>query len=211
MSVPDLSYLKELCGLRLCSVAGFCRPNTTGRWSLPCGVFALSHGAILGETRAKSVVLSVPPCRDPRRVDNGVVTGSKTTSPKASSRGRHTLQLCHQSHLLFVPGSPNSPRWMQCLGVWMYWLGPDSCVFGLAFLDEHRAVPRSRCSTDLGLLWTQYFVDTWDSQSPFLALHASGWAWSHSAPLALLSGFLFPVDRGHQSHRLVSLELLFVC
>ena len=60
MSEPDLSYLKELCGLMLCSVAGFCRLNTTGRWSLPCAVFALSHGAVLGETRTKSVVLSVP-------------------------------------------------------------------------------------------------------------------------------------------------------
>ena len=60
MSEPDISYLKELCGLMLCSVAGFCRLNTTGRWSLPCGVFALNHGAVLGETRTKSVVLSVP-------------------------------------------------------------------------------------------------------------------------------------------------------
>ena len=41
---------------------------------------------IVGETRAKSVVLSVSLCRDPRFVGTGVVTGVKMTSPKASSR-----------------------------------------------------------------------------------------------------------------------------
>ena len=66
----------------------FCRLNTTGRWSLPCGVSvsALRHGAILWETRARSVVLSVSPCRHPKRVVTGVVAGLKMTSPKASSR-----------------------------------------------------------------------------------------------------------------------------
>ena len=82
---PDL---KGLCCLLFCFLAGFCRLNITGRWSLPCGVSvsALSHGAILGETRARSVVLSVSPCRDPRRVGTRVVAGMKMTSPKVSPR-----------------------------------------------------------------------------------------------------------------------------
>ena len=72
-----------------CFLAGFCRLNTTSRGSLPCGVnvSALSHGAILGETRPRSVVLSVSPCREARRVGTGVVAGMKMTSPKVSSRG----------------------------------------------------------------------------------------------------------------------------
>ena len=126
MSEPDLSYLKGLCCLLFCFLAGFCRLNITGRWSLPCGVSisALSHGAILGETRARSVVLSVSPCRHPRRVGIGVVAGLKMTSPKASPRAfrwgllpvdptcftwhwtRHTFELCPQGHLLFVSEVP---------------------------------------------------------------------------------------------------------
>ena len=88
VSEPDLSYLKGLCGLLFCFLADLCRLNITGRGSLPCGVSvsALSHGAILGVTRARSVVLSVSPCRHPRRVGTGVVAGMKMTSPKASSR-----------------------------------------------------------------------------------------------------------------------------
>ena len=88
VSEPDLSYLKGLCGLLFCFLADLCRLNITGRWSLPCGVSvsALSHGAILGVTRARSVVLSVSPCRHPGCVGTGVVTGVKMTSPKASSR-----------------------------------------------------------------------------------------------------------------------------
>ena len=43
----------------------------------------------------------------------------------------HTLQLCPQVRLLFVPASPSSPWWikMQCLGVCMYWLGPGLCLW----------------------------------------------------------------------------------
>ena len=87
MSKPDISHPKGLCGLVFCFLAGFCRLNTTGRCSVPCSVSvsAFSHGAILGETRARSMVLSVSPCHDPVRVGNGVVTGFKMTSPKASS------------------------------------------------------------------------------------------------------------------------------
>ena len=70
-SKPDFLYLKlvkGLFGFAFCFLAGFCRVNTTG------SVSALSHGDILEETRAKSMVLSVFPCRDPRRVGNRVVT-----------------------------------------------------------------------------------------------------------------------------------------
>ena len=83
-SEPDFSYLKGLCGLMFCFLAVFCKLNTPGRWSLPCGVriFILSHGAILGEIRAKS---SCVPMWS-RHVGNGVVTGLNSTSPKASSR-----------------------------------------------------------------------------------------------------------------------------
>ena len=88
VSEPDLSYLKGLCGLLFCFLADLCRLNITGRGSLPCGVSvsALSHGAILGVTRARSVVLSVSPCRHPGCVGTGVVAGVKMTSRKASSR-----------------------------------------------------------------------------------------------------------------------------
>ena len=49
-------------------------------------VSALSHGAILGETRPGSVVLSVSPCPEATRVGAAGVDGMKMTSPKVSSR-----------------------------------------------------------------------------------------------------------------------------
>ena len=85
------------------------------------------------------------PCRDPRRVGNGVVNGLNTTSPKPGffqsiplrvvanvldlALKSPPLQLCPQVHLIFVARSQSSPWCMvRYMGVCMYWPRPNSCV-----------------------------------------------------------------------------------
>ena len=60
-----LTILERIWSFRLCSIPGFCRLKTTGRWSLPCDarVSARVHGTSFWDTSARSIVLSVSPCR----------------------------------------------------------------------------------------------------------------------------------------------------
>ena len=85
-----LPYLNGYWGFRLGPCSGFCRLNTTGRWSLPCDarISACVHGASLGDISVSWTVLSVSPvspCREPRCVGVAVDTGVKRRSLSASS------------------------------------------------------------------------------------------------------------------------------
>ena len=83
----DLYYLSGHCGFLLGSFPGFCRLKITGRWSLPWdgSVSARVHDACLGDTSAKSITLSVLPCRAPRCVGVAALSGVKRASLSASS------------------------------------------------------------------------------------------------------------------------------
>ena len=160
------------------------------------------------------------PC-DPRDVGNGVVTGLKMTSPKASSRASpwrllpcwsHVLDLALKSpHITIVsPGSSAvcSRKFVGALpGCWcMYVLTRTS--FLCLWSGFSRQIP---CSFQESLNhWQKSIVDTVFCR-PLRITIASGWPWSHLVQVAFLCAFLFPVGREYHSHRQDSLGLLLVC
>ena len=85
--LADLPYWNGYWSFRLCSIPGFCRLKTTGRWLLPCDarVSARVRGTSFGDASARSIVLSVSPCRVPRCVGLAVDTGVKRTSLSTTS------------------------------------------------------------------------------------------------------------------------------
>ena len=165
-------------------------------------ISALSYGAILGETRVRSVVLSMSPC-DPRHVGNGVVTGLKMTSPKASSRASpegfcpvdHTCLTWHWTlkspHITVVsPGSSaiSSRKFVGALpGCWcMYVLTRTS--FLCLWSGFSRRIP---CSFQESLNhWLRSTVDTVFHRPLWITI-TSGWPWSHSVQVAFLAHSCF--------------------
>ena len=102
MPMSDLPYWNRYWSFRFCSIPGFCRLKTTGRWSLPCDarVSARVHGTSFGDTSARSIELSVPPCRVRGCVGLAVVTGVKRTSLSAASSAHPCWLVTCWSHRL---------------------------------------------------------------------------------------------------------------
>ena len=121
------------------SLHGFCRLKTAGMWALPCDarVSAHVHCASFGDTRARSIVLSVSPCRVPGCEGLAVDTGMVRTSLSAVSSAHpcwlvpcwsHRLDRALKSpHIMIVSPSlsSTSSRKSQLapvmqMGGWMY-------------------------------------------------------------------------------------------
>ena len=229
--MSDLPYWNGYWSFRFCSIPGFCRLKTTGRWPLPCDarVSARVHGTSFGDTSARSIVLSVSPCHVPGCVGLAVDTGVKRTSLSAASSAHpcwlvpcwsHRLDHALKSpHIIIVSPSSSSisSRKSQLAPVmqvegWMY------ALMRIRDLCLSSGFP-SGCPAIRVSLWTTYpssvrILSCWDCSGlllPYHGLHASGWLWSLEAPVVDLGMSLFLVDIPHQSRRPSSPGQRLVC
>ena len=122
--MSDLPYWNRYWSFCLCSIPGFCRLKTTGRWSLPCDS-ARVHQAL---NHARSIELSVSPCCVPGCVGLAVDTGVKRTSLSTTSSAHPCWLVPCWSHRL--DRALKSPHYHNCVSQFVFHLPKEipTCI-----------------------------------------------------------------------------------